>query len=107
MPDCAGQRLGPPHTPTVKNDRERGAVAVTEVGEEDVLLCREPELRTQGLDHLAQRGPQPAGLRVMDASVLNEQSIAMVSIPLFVPPKVIVGPAPAQAARVLERKRQP
>src|SRR5450631_2306907 len=99
MPDCARERLRPPHSPTIKDCREGGAVAVAEVGEEDVLLCREPELRTQGLDHLAQRGPQPAGLRVMDASVLNEQSIAMVSIPLFVPPKVIVGRTPAQAAR--------
>ena len=107
MPDRGGLRLGARNSPTIEDGRQDAAVSVGEIGEQDVLLGSEPELRTQGLDGLAQCGPQAARIGVIDTSVLDEQPVAVVAISLLVPTEVVVDGAPVQRARRLELERDP
>ncbi len=79
---------------------------IVEVGDEDVLLRREPKLRPKGLDDLAQRGAEPAGVGVLDAPVLDEQPVAAEAVTLLVPAEMIVGRCPVELAWRREGERE-
>src|SRR5437867_2063465 len=100
----AGRERGARHGPA-PHDRERSVTAYAVVGQDpvhqppvsvgnisqqQVLLRSEADTAADGLDHAAQRAPQPAVLAVPDAAVLDEHAQEGASLTLLVPPEMVL-----------------
>jgi len=65
-------------------------LSVGDIGQQQVLLGREANAPPNGLDHAAQRAPQPAVRGVADAAVLDEHAQERASLSLLVPPEMVL-----------------